>query len=247
MNCLILAAGFGSRLRAMSESKPLTPLRGTPLIEHVIVSARAAGADNFTIVTGHQAERLEAFLAALRSRLGLSLGWVRTEDWSRPNGFSVMAGAERIRGEYLLLMSDHLFDPAIARGLLDRGNGSAGVTLAADRALMGPLLDVEDATKVEVDACGRIVRIGKTLDRYNAIDTGIFLAAPALAEAIRADVAEGGGGSLSEGVERLAQAGQAQTMDIGERRWIDVDDPRRLALAEQLLEPDEGGRGDRAA
>ena len=60
MNCLILAAGHGSRLREVSESKPLTPVAGKPLIAHVIDAARAAGATDFTVVTGHKAERVEA-------------------------------------------------------------------------------------------------------------------------------------------------------------------------------------------
>ncbi|MDQ4087653.1 MAG: NTP transferase domain-containing protein [Pseudomonadota bacterium] len=236
MNCLILAAGHGSRLRSVSPSKPLTPVCGIPLIEHVVTAALQAGATSFVVVTGHEAERLEGFLAALRARLTISLRSVRTPDWNRPNGLSVAAGAETIEGEYLLLMSDHLFDPAIARSLLARG-GSGGVRLAVDRALSGPLLDVDDATKVEVDEDGRILSIGKALKRYNAIDTGIFVAAPALAEAIRADVAHGGGGSLSEGVQRLADERRALTMDVHGGRWIDVDDPASLALAQTLFEP----------
>ncbi len=234
MNCLILAAGYGSRLRAVSSSKPLTPVAGTPLIEHVVTAALAAGVRRFVVVTGHEAERLEAFLVALRSRLEISLQWVRTPDWDRPNGLSVTAGAALIEGEYLLLMSDHLFDPAIARSLIETGSRGGGLTLAVDGALCGPLLDIDDATKVEVDEGGRIVRIGKTLDRYNAIDTGLFLATPALADAIRDDVASGGGGSLSEGVQRLADQRLALTLDIGERQWIDVDDPASLELAEKF-------------
>ena len=232
MNCLILAAGFGSRLRAVSEIKPLTPIGGVALIEHVVTAARAAGASGFTVVTGHEAERLEAFLAALRSRLGVPLQWVRTPDWNRPNGISVLAGAAEIDGDYLLLMSDHLFDPAIARRLIARGTEGSALSLAVDRRLSGPLLDVDDATKVEVDETGAIARIGKSLERYNAIDTGIFLATPALAEAISADVAAGGGGSLSEGVQRLAEERRAGTMDIGDAWWIDVDDEAAFRRAE---------------
>ncbi|HEX8641895.1 MAG TPA: NTP transferase domain-containing protein [Allosphingosinicella sp.] len=247
MNCLILAAGYGSRLRAVSESKPLTPVGGIPLIEHVIAAAREAGAARFIIATGHEADAVEAFLAALRTRLGLDLGWVRTPDWNRPNGLSVAAGAAAIDGDYLLLMSDHLFDPAIARRLMARGTGGKAVTLAVDRRLTGPLLDVDDATKVEIAEDGAIVRIGKRLERYNAIDTGLFLATPALAEAIRGDVDAGGGGSLSEGVQRLADQGRAATMDIGDSVWLDVDDPASLALAEQLVRRGAGAVSHRAA
>ena len=235
MNCLVLAAGRGSRLRGLSDSKPLTMLAGVPLIERVIAGAAAAGARNFTVVTGHEAERVEAFLTALAPRLGVPVRWVRTPDWDRPNGYSVLAGAAGIDGDYLLLMSDHLFDPEIPRRLIGGASPTAGLTLAVDRDLASPMLDMADATKVETAADGSIVRIGKQLTDYDAIDTGIFLATPALAAAIRADIDAGGGGSLSEGVQRLADQGAAFTLEIGGRHWIDVDDPASFRNAEAMV------------
>lgn len=235
MNCLIVAAGYGSRLSAISDSKPLAPLCGTPLIEHVVRRAAAAGATVFTIVTGHQAERLEAFLTLMAARRGLDLRTVRTPDWSRPNGYSVISGAERIDGDYLLLMADHLFDPAILRRLIEAPRGRYGVRLAIDRLVDGPLIDPADATRVEVAEDGTILHIGKTIARFNAIDTGAFLATPELAAAIAASIAAGGAGSLSEGVQHLAARGRAATLDIGAGWWIDVDDPAMHRLAEEAL------------
>jgi choline kinase len=241
MNCLIIAAGHGSRLRDISPSKPLTPVAGMPLIEHVARAAAAGGATAFTVVTGHEAERLEAFLADLSARLGLPVAPVRIADWDRPNGHSVLAGAEAITGDYLLMMSDHLFDPAIIRLLF--ASPPAALTLAVDRDLANPLLDMDDATKVALGADGAILRIGKTLDRFDAIDTGLFRATPLLAEAIKAAVADGGAGSLSEGVQRLADEGQAMTVEIAGARWLDVDDPIALAKAEHMLAPSAAGFG----
>jgi choline kinase len=234
MNCLIIAAGHGSRLRDISFSKPLTPVAGVPLIEHVARAAAVGGASAFTVVTGHEAERLEAFLAGLAGRLGLPINPVRIADWDRPNGHSVLAGAETIDGDYLLTMSDHLFDPAIVRLLC--AAPAAALTLAVDRNLASPLLDMDDATKVTIGPDGGIRRIGKDLDQFNAIDTGLFRATPALAEAIRAAIAAGGAGSLSEGVQRLADQGKAMTVEIAGARWLDVDDAPALAKAEKMLE-----------
>ena len=238
MNCVILAAGLGTRLRGVSDSKPLTQVAGRPLIEHVVRRAAHAGASRFVVVTGHQADRLEPFLVELRQRLALPISFERAEDWMRPNGFSVLAGSARIEGDYLLLMSDHLFDPQIAGRLIAASDSAADLILAVDGNLAGELVDLADVTKVEVASDGRIVRIGKELERYNAFDTGLFRAGPGLAEAIRADIADGGPGSLSAGVQRLAAAGRARTMDIGAARWIDVDDRRMLALAERLVASD---------
>lgn len=228
MNCLIIAAGHGSRLREISPSKPLTLVAGVPLIEHVIRAAAAGGARAFTVVTGHEAERVEAFVAALP----FAIHTVRVADWDLPNGHSVLAGAKAIHGDYLLTMSDHLFDPAIVRALI--AAPPAPLTLGVDRDLAGPLLDMDDATKVETGPGGAIVRIGKTLATFDAIDTGLFRATPALAKAI------GAGGSLSEGVQRLADAGQAVTCDVTGLFWLDVDDPAALAKAEAFI-PLPGG------
>lgn len=231
MKALILAAGYGSRLRALGPSKPLVPVAGTPLIEHVLAGAAAAGIAEFVVVTGHRADQVEAFLDGAATRLGLGIETVRVDDCSRPNGFSVAAGAARIGGEFLLFMADHLFDPAIVRRLL-AADATDGVRLVVDRNIASPLTDLDDATKVAVDRDGAILRIGKTLADYNAIDTGLFRAAPALAEAVLEAAAEGRPGSLSDGVQRLADSGRATTLDLGQGWWIDVDDARSHALAE---------------
>jgi choline kinase len=224
MDCLIIAAGYGSRLRAVSPSKPLTPVAGVPLIARVIRAAAEGGATRFVVATGHEASGLEAFLETLP----FPIEPVRVADWSLPNGHSVLAGAARISGDYLLTMSDHLFEPAIVTALI--AAPPAALRLAVDRDLANPLLDMEDVTKVATGEGGAIVRIGKTLAEFDAADTGLFRATPALAEAIAA-----GGGSLSDGVQRLADQGQAMTLDVTGRFWLDVDDPAALAKAEARL------------
>jgi 1L-myo-inositol 1-phosphate cytidylyltransferase len=85
---------------------------------------------------------------------------------------------------------------------------------------------------VRTDPRGFIRAIGKTIPDYDAVDCGAFLATPELALAIAEAVRQGKPGSLSDGMQLLADAGRAATMDIGEAWWLDVDDPRAHALAE---------------
>jgi 1L-myo-inositol 1-phosphate cytidylyltransferase len=247
MKCLIIAAGQGTRLRSVAPSKPLAPVAGVPLIEHVVRRAAAGGASGFVVVTGYEAEGVEAFLGDLAGRAGLPIEMVRNADWHRPNGLSVLAAAGHLASEFVLLMSDHLFDPAILRDLIATDRRGAALTLAADYCVDNPLLDLDDATKIAVGEDGRILRIGKTLPRYEAIDTGIFIAAPALFEALRASLAAGGAGSLSEGVQALADSGRAFVRDISGRWWLDVDDEAAFAKAEAALgenpPPWKGGAG----
>jgi 1L-myo-inositol 1-phosphate cytidylyltransferase len=235
MKCVILAAGQGTRLRSLAESKPLARVAGIPLIEHVVRAAAAGGASEFVVVTGYRPEPLEAFLQDLSGRTGLPIEAVRNADWERPNGLSVLAAEPHLAGEFVLLMSDHLFDPAILCDLIAADRGAAELTLAADFAIDDPRLDLDDATKIEIGEGRRIVRIGKILPRYDAIDTGIFIAGPALLEALRASLAAGGSGSLSEGVQALADSGGAFVRDCGGRWWLDVDDEAAFGKAAAAL------------
>lgn len=234
MDALIIAAGFGSRIADLSPSKPLTPVAGVPLIEIGVRQAMLAGVTRVIVVTGHQADMLEAFLADLSQRAGIEIVPVRLADWSTPNGHSVMAGATRCDGNYLLMMADHMFDADILARLALEDRPDRGVTLAVDRRVDNPLVDPDDATWVRLDDEGRITAIGKTIAPYDAVDCGAFLATPELAVAIREAIAQGKPGSLSDGMQRLADAGRAGTMDIEDAWWMDVDDPRAHALAEEL-------------
>ena len=236
MDALIIAAGFGSRLAEISPSKPLTPIAGVPLIELGARQAKAAGAQRIVVVTGHEAARLEAFLPGLAARIGIPVVPERLSDWSRPNGWSVMAGAARIDGDYLLMMADHIFAAPVLAGLAQQGAGTRGVTLAIDRRVTSPLIDPDDATWVQTGPAGEIRAIGKTITGYDAVDCGAFLATPELAAAIGEAIAAGKSGSLSDGMQRLADQGRAFTHDVGDGPgawWMDVDDPRAHELAEQ--------------
>jgi choline kinase len=232
MDALIIAAGYGSRLRDLSDSKPLTPVAGRSLIELGVRQAARAGAAKVVVATGHEAERVEAFLAQLSAESGIVIEPARVADWSIPNGHSVLAGAARIAGDYLLMMADHIFEADILQRLAQQGAADRGVTLAIDRRMDSPLIDPDDATFVQTTPDGRIRAIGKTIPAYDAVDCGAFLATPELAEAIRAAIHDGAAGSLSEGMQRLADQGRAATMDVGQAWWLDVDEPHFHAMAE---------------
>lgn len=229
MKALIVAAGYGSRLRAVSPSKPLTSIAGVPLIARVIASARAGGASSFTVVTGHEADAVESYLHALDP----AIVCIRTADWSLPNGHSVLTGADAIGPErHLLMMADHLFDPAIVTRCIAAPN--VPLTLAIDRRLDNPLVDLDDVTRVRTED-DRIVAIGKHLPDYDAFDCGVFAVDHRFHDALRASIATGGNGSISAGVEALAASGGARVTDVGDSWWLDVDDPRALAQAEEAL------------
>ncbi len=234
MKCVIVAAGQGGRLREKSGIKPLVPLLGVPLIERVIDGARRAGASGFVVVSGYRGDELRAALDVFADREGVAITHVVNDEWQRANGVSLLKAAPHLDDAFLLTMCDHLADPGILRDLMALPAAPDRVTLAVDFAIRDPLNDPLDATRVRCEA-GRIRDIGKMIEDYDAFDTGLFLCTPivfaALAESQRA-----GDDSISGAMNVLARQGRAHVFDIGDRVWIDVDDPEDFLKAERLIE-----------
>ena len=102
VDCLIIAAGKGSRLVARGEPKPLVALGGTTLIERVMCTVAAAGIRSFFVVTGYLAERIELFVPASPLLSGLDVRFVRNADWEQANGLSVACAAGSLAGRFVL-------------------------------------------------------------------------------------------------------------------------------------------------
>jgi len=234
MTCLIIAAGKGSRLANRGDSKPLVELGGVPLIERVILTVMEAGVMDFHVITGYNGDKIRERLASFTQTHPVAINFIHNDQWEKPNGISVHCGHGKIHEPFLLLMSDHIFDPPIVKELLHEGIGEGEVKLAVDKRIKNnPLVDLDDVTKVQVEN-GRILDIGKTIPRYNAFDTGIFLCTPALFPALEESFADGDS-SLSGGIRKMALKQKARVFDIGNRSWIDIDDEAAFNRAQKLF------------
>jgi choline kinase len=219
----------------LGDSKPLVPLLGTALIEWVIRSAVAAGAETFTVITGYNAERVEVFLAGLAEHLEVPIVTIRNEKWSLANGFSVLQARSALEGgPFALMMSDHLFAPEILSELCAQDLAAGEVMLAVDEQIEPrDIIDIDDVTRVLVDG-GRIAGIGKGIANYNAYDTGLFWCSPEFFSAVDTCCNAGGEGSISAVLRQCGRA--ARTFEIGGRFWMDIDNACDLQRAEALLQ-----------
>jgi choline kinase len=232
--CLILAAGNGSRIASVAAGvpKPLVPLRGIPLLEHVMMSCQEAGITRFVIVVGYRADLIRRWFAE-RPLDGISVTLIENPDYHKANGVSALAAKDELHNPFLLLMSDHIFEPKTARALVQQPLVDDEVILAVDHNVDG-VFDLDDATKVKCET-DHIVDIGKDLARYDALDTGMFLCSPALFHRLESAKRDGNC-SLSDGMRQLAREQKLRAFDIGDAHWQDVDSPEALAHAENVFD-----------
>jgi 1L-myo-inositol 1-phosphate cytidylyltransferase / CDP-L-myo-inositol myo-inositolphosphotransferase len=228
--CLILAAGSSRR---MGSFKPLVRVGGLPLIERTIATARQAGVQDFCVVTGSEAGRLESFLTALARRRQVRITCIRNEEWELGNGISLLKSAGFLDSPFLLLMGDHVVDEGIVEQMLGEELEDGEAALAVDRRVMNNgLVDLDDVTKVLVNG-GRIEAIGKDIPSFNGFDTGVFLCSPAVFDAARESMARSDN-SVTGAMTVLADSGKFRAVEVA-GQWVDVDTRADVRKAEHLL------------
>jgi choline kinase len=229
----VLAAGNGDRFHNGShQSKLLQPLFGEPLIVRTLSTAASAGITHFHVVLGYEAD---AVRAAIERGLppGASARYTHNPDWHLENGVSALAvRASFTDRHFALLMGDHLFEPRVLADLLRVKMAPRESVLAVDSRPAAPHIAAE-ATRVRLDG-DRITAIGKELAPYDALDTGLFVCAPALFAAL--DVSRAAGDTtLSGGIRRLADQGLMRAREVGNAVWYDIDTVADLESAIALL------------
>jgi 1L-myo-inositol 1-phosphate cytidylyltransferase len=230
---VVLAAGNGDRFKnGTRQSKLLHSVLGQPLILRTLETAAAAGISSFDVVLGYQAESVRD-LVERGAPPGTSVHFTYNPDWHLENGVSVLAARHRFPDRrFALLMGDHLFEPPVLWTLLRIPVGEDESVLAVDKEPASPAVAAE-ATQVRMDG-NYITAIGKDLGEYDALDTGLFVCAPALFDAL-ARARSAGDTTLSAGIRDLATRRLMRGVDVGGASWFDIDTLADLTTAEGRL------------
>ena len=80
VKAVILAAGKGTRMGDLTDEipKPMLPVEGRPILEHIITGLREAGITEFCLITGWKAEVIESHFGN-GADLGVGISYVRQE------------------------------------------------------------------------------------------------------------------------------------------------------------------------
>lgn len=229
MRALILAAGDGGRLYPLTSStpKPLLRLGGRPIINHVLDALSAAGIDDTTIVVGYRGAQLRTALADAHPA-GMGLRFIENDAFLLGNARSIWAARDAMDGPFVLAMADHVVDPAIVRALI--AGAGARCRLAIERATPDDRR-ADEATRACVrDA--RVIDLGKMIETWNAIDTGLFWCTRRVFDAITPELRDGEAGAV---FASLARRGELDAVDVTGSAWIDIDTAADLREAETMI------------
>jgi choline kinase len=236
MQAVVLAAGLGSRLGALTDRLPkaLIPIVGEPLLVHAVRFAQAAGARGIVVVGGFGFDLLAREVA--RRELPVTL--IENGDFHDGNLVSLMTARARIVDEFLLMNVDHLY------------RGSIAVLAGADVADVTAFIDTDrqlhaDDMKVARDGRGRLRQIDKTLTAFDAGYVGITKVPAGAADRYWA-AAETAQATLGRAIHvervlaRLADEGHPPLCrDVSGHGWLEIDVAEERERAEAVL-----GRGD---
>jgi choline kinase len=119
MKAIILAAGVGKRLWAVTQHRPkcLIELGGRTLLNRYLHSLERTGIKQITIVVGYKEEMIKAAVAA--ERLPLDVRYITSDQYRRGSITSLWAARAEMNDDVLIMDADVLFDPRLLGRLLD--------------------------------------------------------------------------------------------------------------------------------
>ena len=226
---VLLAAGRGTRMRELTSDlpKPMLPVRGKPILQHIIEGLRAAGVTDIFVVVGWRADVVQKFFGN-GEQFGIHITY-RTQLVQDGTGRVVELARDFCGTEAFLLSYGDI--------LLDRSNYPRIVSLNADAEAIVTVKWTEDVSKggsVFVNERFELIDLREkpqpgepTSPWYNA---GVYAFRPSIFEYIsRLERSPRGEFELTDAIRDLARSGKkVQALELtGE--WADVRDPEILA------------------
>jgi dTDP-glucose pyrophosphorylase len=242
MKAIILAAGQGTRMGALTDEtpKPMLRVEGRPILEHILTGLRDAGISEFCLITGWKAEVIEAYFGD-GSNWGVSLGYTRQVVQDGTGKAPELAREFVEDNDFLLTYGDILVKPEMYRLMLKRWaeddfaglvtvTGSEDVTKGGlfffdEKFCLKHL--VEKPSAEQLDVLRAEGRLGDGVTAwYNA---GIYIFKPVLFQhTARLEKSPRGEYELTDALTGMLGAGETIAGLKIAGRWVDVRDPEVL-------------------
>lgn len=234
---MVLAAGFGRRLRPLTDEIPKALVRvgGLTQLERTLRALESAGAERIVVNTHHHARQIEASIAEREGRAELRVS--REEPRPLETGGGLLHAHARglFRGDRPILV--HNVDVITSIDLValvdgHRRSGALATLAVQERAASRYLLFDDEGLQGRLD-----VRSGmreEARPQAGPLRRLAFSGVQVVAPDLLGRISEEGVFSIIDVYLRLAAGGAAVLgRDVGNAEWWEVGTPARLAVARE--------------
>lgn len=231
---MILAAGRGTRMAGLTEDrpKPMLPLRGKPLLEHILDRLREAAFQEALIVTGYRAEVIESYFADYP----MKLAYRRQQTIDGTARAALLAREFCGEDSFLLTYGDILTEPQDYTAMAEMLESDAD----ASAVLAVKWVDDPCEGAAVYEEAGRATRIiekpprGTSATRWNS--AGSYTFRPEIFNELeRVPLSPRGEYEITSAIQQLITSGKRVLLHALAGAWRDVGRPSDLDEAERLV------------
>ena len=239
MDAILLAAGYGTRLRPLTDRLPkaLVPVGGVPMLERVARRLLAAGAERIVVTASHLADQVEDYVArtpwATRAVVSVEPG----APLETGGGIRQAAAHLSPAAPFVVHNADLLTTVDIADLLARQTASDALATLAVAPASTDRTLLVDDGGLVGFVARGERRTVRAVRGDLREVDfCGVHACSPALVVALAAEP-RAVFSVMDVYLREAARGARVDVFDGGAvpHRFLDVGTPERLAEADAAV------------
>jgi mannose-1-phosphate guanylyltransferase / phosphomannomutase len=185
MKAVIMAGGFGTRLRPLTANipKPMVPMAGKPVMEHIVALLKKHGIEEIIAILYFQSEQIESYFQN-GSKWGVKMSYVRAEADFGTAG-SVKNAQKFLNDPFIIISGDVLTDFNLSEAIDFHENKKAQATIVLTR-VENPL----SYGIVITNGTGKITRFlekpgwGQVFS--DTVNTGIYILQPEVLDYIPA-------------------------------------------------------------
>ncbi len=239
MKSVILAAGKGTRLGALTKvtPKPLIPVAGKPVAEHIMTGMREAGINDFILITKHLEHLIKEYFGD-GSKLGVNVSYITQPDGKYGTAAALECAENAVDGQPIMFgWGDIITAPQTYKAVAEifaRGDcdGVMSLNYMEDPSAGGAVYMTEDESKV--------VKIAEKQPKEECTShwnsAGIFVFKPIIFDYLRnLPPSARGEYEISDAINNLIADGAVIRPYFLKDIWCDVGTPQDIITAEKIL------------
>ncbi len=245
MQGLILAAGMGKRLKALTaeDTKCMVKVNGVPLIDRMLGQLEKLHLERVVIVVGYRAERLIEHIKGLP--ITTPIIYVENPDYASTNNiFSLgLAANELASDDTLLLESDLIFEDGVLEDLVADPRPTLALVDAYQPWMDGTVVTLDDEDHITSFVPGKQMDFSHTQGYFKTVNVYKFakdFSRDVYVPFLKAYMRALGVNEYYEQVLRvitMVDSTEVQGKRMEGRHWYEIDDLQDLDIAESIFAP----------